>query len=385
MRILCVGGGSGGHVTPVAAVIKELQKQQPDSEIRFYCDRSFKQQSIELIGPLNVKISVVVSGKWRRYANMKWYWHFEHLFKTHFRNLIDIFKVGFGLVESYTKMLVWRPDVVFAKGGFVCLPVGLAAKALSIPIVIHDSDTYPGLTDRILSRYAAAIATGMPTEYYPSYPKNITEFVGIPVRAKFYDVATVDRAVLKQQLGFNSQKTLVVAMGGGQGAEEINQAMITLRGKLEQTQILLITGQKNYQTLSNKYPDNDDWRLAGFLGDEMAAVMRAADIVVTRAGATTLAELAVIGAVVVLLPSPYLSGDHQTKNAKIYADKKAAVVLDERDFDEEYSQMLVAIEQLINQPSLRHELANNLQALASPDSVQKIAKLILEAANVKAR
>ena len=156
MRILAAGGGSGGHVTPVAAVLREIKQRYPDTEIRFWCDRKFgaSARSVMYHFDPSIKVDTVTSGKLRRYHHLS---VFQQLLK--FRtivlpNIIDMVKVLVGLIESILKLIAWRPDVVFTKGGFVCLPIGMATKLLRIPLVIHDSDAHPCLTNRILARFA---------------------------------------------------------------------------------------------------------------------------------------------------------------------------------------------------------------------------------------
>ena len=178
MKILAVGGGSGGHVTPVVAVLRELKARDQSAEIRFWCDRKFAPQAKSIMHHFDDTIPVqpIFSGKLRRYHTLPLWRQLLRPVTIVFPNLRDIFFVVCGFVQSFFKLLVWRPDVVFTKGGYVCLPVGLAAKILRIPLVIHDSDAHPGLTNRVLSRWATAIATGAPLEYYP-YPKKISRYV----------------------------------------------------------------------------------------------------------------------------------------------------------------------------------------------------------------
>lgn len=376
---MCVGGGSGGHITPVVAVIKELLREVPNAEIRFVCDRKFASVARELM-PTGVRVSIVVSGKLRRYSNMKWYWHFEHIFRTHLRNVIDLFKVGIGLVQSLFKLIIWRPNVIFAKGGFVCLPVGLAASILRIPLVIHDSDTTPGLTNRILARFARAIGTGAPVENYPTYPKNRTHYVGIPLRPEFHILSTTEKMQGKKRFGFAPDRNLIVALGGGQGARTINDTVIRLTPWLnEKAQILVIAGKDDYQR-AEAANQNPNLKVMPFVTDNLAELIGSADAVVSRAGATFLAELAAVAAPVILVPSPHLAGNHQMKNAAVYARKKAAIVVDEREFGDEARSLLNAINELLSNDKLRAELSRNLHKFSKPNATRDIAKLILEEA-----
>ena len=232
MRILSVGGGSGGHVTPIVAVCAKLHEQAPDAELRVWCDRRFAGRLREMLGG-NVRVDAIASGKLRRYANLTLMQHLKyHLFKTHLRNLIDVFKIIAGFVQSFCKLIVWRPDVVFCKGGFVCLPVGLAAHWLRIPLVIHDSDTVPGLTNRFLARYATKIGTGAPVENYPNYPGSRTTYIGIPVRDEIRRFTASEKSAAKTQLGFDATLPLVLAGGGGGGANALNRMVAAIAPEL---------------------------------------------------------------------------------------------------------------------------------------------------------
>ena len=167
-KILAVGGGSGGHVTPVVAVFRELQKTG-DHELRFWCDKKFGASARGIFAKFDesIPVDLVIAGKLRRYHGKSISFHLHP--SILFPNLRDGFKVMVGFFQSLFKLMKWRPDVIFIKGGYVCLPVGYAARLLRIPLVLHDSDAHPGLTNRLLSPFAKAIGTGAPLEYY-NYP-----------------------------------------------------------------------------------------------------------------------------------------------------------------------------------------------------------------------
>ena len=185
MKILAVGGGSGGHVTPVAAVFKEIKQQNPQAELSFWCDKKFEGAARKIIANVDgdIPVSVIHAGKLRRYHHLKWW---QHLIEPSvlLPNLRDACLVLIGFVQSFFKLLLLRPDVIFTKGGYVCLPVGWAARVLGIKIVVHDSDAHPGLTNRLLAKRAALIATGAPLKYY-HYPKDKSHYVGIPISKDF--------------------------------------------------------------------------------------------------------------------------------------------------------------------------------------------------------
>ena len=207
MRILCAGGGSGGHVTPVVVVINEIVKQVQDAEVMFVCDKAFELQAkgiMEKNAAIPVKTKVIVAGKLRRYKHLSFWQHFTvpGLITS---NLFDLLKVGWGTLQSVVIFAAFKPDVVFAKGGYVCLPVGIAAKIFSIPLVIHDSDARPGMTNKILSRWAVKIGTGAPLENY-TYPHDRSEYVGVPIAEAFTPYSEEKVAAAKLALGFETSR-----------------------------------------------------------------------------------------------------------------------------------------------------------------------------------
>ena len=289
--------------------------------------------------------------------------------------------VACGFVQSIFKLAVWRPDVVFTKGGFVCLPVGLAAKWLKIPLVIHDSDAHPGLTNRILAKWATSIATGAPLKYYP-YPKEQTKYVGIPISPDFAPKTKIDRRTIKKKLGFDESKPLVVITGGGLGARRLNDVIATeLDALLQTTSVLLISGVDQFNELKAITPQNDQrFQLHEFISSGMAELLGAADIVVARAGATTILELAALGKPTILVPNGYLTGGHQLKNAAAYEEVGAVVVINEQELDSHPEIMTKEINTLLGSPDRLEELSKNILACAKPTAASDMADMIISAA-----
>jgi UDP-N-acetylglucosamine--N-acetylmuramyl-(pentapeptide) pyrophosphoryl-undecaprenol N-acetylglucosamine transferase len=294
MKILAVGGGSGGHVTPVVAVLREIKKTHPGAKIRFWCDRKFSNQSKAIMGHFdhNIKVSTIIAGKFRRYNHVSFLRQLLWV-SVVLLNIRDAFLVVFGFIQSFIKLVLWRPDVVFTKGGYVCLPVGIAARLLGIPLVIHDSDAHPGLTNRILGKWANAIATGAPLEYY-SYPADKARYTGIPISSEFREFSSAEQTAAKEKWGINTERPLIVVTGGGLGASRINDTVVlTLHNLLKLGSIILISGTWQYDEIRALTPPNDDkFQLHSFISQDMASLLGAADVVVARAGATTILELA---------------------------------------------------------------------------------------------
>lgn len=294
-------------------------------------------------------------------------------------NLRDIFLIIGGFVQSLIKLALWRPDVVFTKGGFVCLPVGIAAKLLKIPLVIHDSDAHPGLTNRVLAKFATAIATGAELQNYP-YPRAISRYIGVPISPEFRPVDGSTQRTLKKELGFDEHRPLVVVTGGGLGAENVNIAVAErLPELLTTTNVALIAGTGQYDAMRAQTPQSDPrFQLHAFING-MVRYLSAADIVVTRAGATTILELATLAKPTILIPSPYLSAGHQLKNAAELAKHDAVEVVNEVELDENPQLLVDTIVALLKDQARLRILGENFHKRAKPHAAKDMADMILRA------
>lgn len=377
-----VGGGSGGHVTPVAAVCSELKKTHPEAEVRVWCDRKFYQQAFATMVGVDghIKVEPIIAGKLRRYHNLSIVRQLMQVRAIVLPNIIDSFKLLAGTVQSIAKLLVWRPDVVFSKGGFVCLPVGVAARLLRIPLVIHDSDAHPGLTSRILSRWADVIATGAPLKYY-NYPKERSHYVGIPVASTAKPFTSAKQREVKEALGFSQHEPLVVITGGGLGAAAINNAVAkVIDDLLAFSSIALVAGKDNVEELTTKLGKRKNLQIHGYLSpDSMQRMLGAADIVISRAGATTLLELAALAKPSIIIPNAMLTGGHQTKNAAVYKQAKAIVVLEDMQLRAEPLSLVDAINATLLNKATMQRLSKNIHEFARPNAAKDMVKLIVGA------
>lgn len=271
--------------------------------------------------------------------------------------------------------------MVFTKGGYVCLPVGLAAKILGIPLVIHDSDAHPGLTNSILSKWATSIATGAPLEYY-SYPKTKSRYVGIPISSEFHPFSSSEKQAARELWGINTTRPLIVVTGGGLGAQRINDVVVTtLTDLLKLGSVVLVAGTGQYDELRSITPPNDEhFQLHAFVSRGMADLLGAADVVVTRAGATTILELAALAKPTILIPNGKLTGGHQLKNAAVYADAHAVAIVDERTMTDEPIVLARAIDIILTEVNESDVMAKKFSAFARPRAASDMADMILDAA-----
>ena len=378
MRILAAGGGSGGHVSPVAAVFNELTKNDLNLEALFLCDSAFEMQARGLMEKVDaiVDVQVIKAGKVRRYAHLNLWQHFT-VKGLMWNNFKDLFKIGQGFFQSVVAIKKFKPDVVFTKGGYVCLPVGAAAHLLRIPLVIHDSDSRPGLTNKLLSKWADVIATGSPLENY-NYPAGKSHYIGVPISSKFQPKKPAEQKAAKKEFGFNPERLLVVAVGGGLGAKSINNAMNKAAKSLIEQGIstYVVAGKGHYNEASAAAPKTDKYKVVPFVYENMDKLLGAADIVVSRGSATFLQELAGLGKATIIVPAHQLSD--QRKNAEVYRSAEAALVVD-NDGIESDNRLGEAILMLADDPVLRSELGEKIHAFAKPQAASDLAQLIVEA------
>ncbi len=366
----------------MVAVLRELKKRDKFAEIRFWCDPKFAPQARSIVHHFDqtMPVHTIVAGKLRRYQHLSLWQHFT-IPSVFWPNLRDIFLVFVGFIQSFFMLVAWRPDVVFTKGGFVCLPVGFAAKILGIPLVIHDSDAHPGLTNRILAKWATRIATGAPLKHYP-YPAKISTYIGVPVGKDFVPRDSAERAAIKTKLGLNPKLPLMVVTGGGLGASRINDVVANqLSTLLDVTSVVLLCGTEQYDELRALTPQNDPrFQLHAFISEGMADLLGAADLVIARAGATTILELAALARPTVLIPNSNLTGGHQLKNAAAYADTGAVEVIDDFELASNPQLLSDTVTSLLANPEQLKRMSKLFHAYAKPEAASEMADMVIGAA-----
>ena len=406
MKILIVGGGSGGHITPAVAVVHEILALAPRAVLEFWTDKKYYKNVVKLTTELDVswggsdkanagrtgqyiRVRKISAGKFRRYSGWKFADYFSNIGFT-LREIVWGNIKGFcGFVFGLFQAFFWlfrknsRPDVIFLKGGFVSLPVGLVARLFHIPYVIHESDAAAGLANRILSKKATKIALGFESDNFMREARFIV--TGIPVGEEFAKVSESRQRTLKRAAGFDPERPLVMITGGSQGSLHIDEAVREILPEmLKFSSVGLVAGRAHYEEMVDlkKYEEWDKAKLqSNFRIWEFSTVMNellgAADVVVSRAGATTIAELASLKKAVVLVPFEKLPGSHQVKNAEKLAEAGAAeVVLDEK-MVQQPGILLEKVRNLVRSPKKRELLAANLHELARPDAAKDLAEIII--------
>ncbi len=266
--------------------------------------------------------------------------------------------------------------------------MGMIAKLFKIPYIIHESDAVAGLANRLLMKKATKVAFGMPVPeaVRVEHPNYI--WTGIPVAPEFKPVSPTRQATLKESFSFNPDKPLVVITGGSQGSENLNEATRAILPELLKfTSVALVAGRKHYENMIDlkKYENWDkaslesNFRMWEF-NTTMDELMGAADVVVSRAGATTIAELASLKKAIILVPFARLPGDHQTKNAKRLEKSQAVTIVEDTKMCDNPSILLDAIRHLVRSPRVRADMASKLSEEARSDAASHLADIILEEA-----
>jgi UDP-N-acetylglucosamine--N-acetylmuramyl-(pentapeptide) pyrophosphoryl-undecaprenol N-acetylglucosamine transferase len=262
----------------------------------------------------------------------------------------------------------FKPQVVLGMGGFTSTAPVLAGRMRGIPTFIHESNAVPGKANRLTARIVRAVMLGF-KECAPFFPKNNTEITGTPVRT---ELVRLDRRAARQKLGLQEDLMTLLVMGGSQGASGINQAMIKalpfLRGV--SVQVIHLSGARDERLVADNYRrENVSARVAAF-HHRMEEVYSAADLVVARAGAASLAEFAAFSLPGILIPFPYATDDHQTRNAEIYARVQAAILLKESEVSGEL--LARKIRELIEDPGRVQQMATNSSRLAPQDAAGRV-------------
>lgn len=361
-RVLIAAGGTGGHVYPAIAIADALREFNETTDILFIGTKDHMEWDAVPKAGYDIK-SIWISGFHRRFT---------------LKNILFPIKLGSSLVQSWAIVSQFKPDVVVSCGGFASGPVGWVASKKDIPLVLQEQNSYPGVTNRLLAKRARKIFTAFKdADRY--LPADKTEMAGNPTRKKLVEA---DREAAYKQFDFDNHKKTLLVLGGSGGAKSINEAMAANIDKLHndmKLQIIWQCGSRYYDELHIELhtDDYEDLRLVDFLHN-MPEAYAAADLVVSRAGALSCSELALTGKPSILVPSPNVAGDHQSKNARSMADEGAAEILDDSEAKETLAEL---VDKLISDENKLKEMQQAALKLAKPDAAAEIAREILQIAN----
>ncbi|WP_426486292.1 undecaprenyldiphospho-muramoylpentapeptide beta-N-acetylglucosaminyltransferase [Flavobacterium sp. 2] len=355
-KFILSGGGTGGHIYPAIAIANELKLQFPDAEFLFVGAKDkMEMQKVPQAG-------YEIKGLWIAGLQRK----------LTLQNMMFPLKLASSLLESRRIIKKFKPNVVIGTGGFASGPLLQAAGGAGIPTVIQEQNSFPGITNKLLSKKANAICVAY-QNLERFFPKEKIVLTGNPVRQDLIDIESKrDEAIAFYGLDPN-KKTLLV-LGGSLGARRINQLIEKeLQNFLSQDVQVIWQCGKLYFEDYKKY-NQPNVKVVDFI-ERMDFVYAAADVIISRAGASSVSELCIVGKPVIFIPSPNVAEDHQTKNAQAIVDSKGAILLKESELDNEFS---IVFEALLKDEGKQKQLSSNIKKLAMPKATQDIVAEIVK-------
>lgn len=355
IRILFAGGGTGGHLFPALAIADEIKLRRPDCELLFI---GTKQKLEARVVPLHgYKFRTIWISGFHRGLRLE--------------NVLFPLKLVVATIQSFVHLRRFMPHVVVGTGGYVSGPVLYAASRLGIPTVVHESNSFPGVTTRALSARATKVLITFEDTRCQLRRTDNVELVGNPIRAGL-SIATREEAAA--MFGLVPEKPTLLVFGGSLGATTINLTMETLAMELIAAGIQIIW-QTGKVWSSARSPLRSPMIWSGDFIERMDLAYAAADLVLCRAGATTLAELTAIGKPAILVPFPHAAADHQTRNARVLVDAGAATMITDDKLRLESKEMIL---KLIGDPAARSRMSENSKRLGRPEAGKVIAQKILD-------
>ncbi len=370
MKILFTGGGTGGHIFPIIAVAREIRKVYSSQNLRlFYIGPKDDFASI-LLSQEGIEVKAVWAGKIRRYVT----------FSSVIQNFFDVFiKIPVGILQSFIHIFYITPDLIFSKGGFGSVPPVIAGWVLQTPVFLHESDVAPGAANRFLERFALKIFVSFSdTEYFK--PSKMI-LVGNPIRKEILEES---KKTSQELFKLTDEKPVILVLGGSQGAQRINDEILeVLSDLLKEFEIIHQTGTNNFKQIEaeSKVVISKDLEkyyhpYPFFREEELEKAYRLADLIVSRAGAGSIFEIAAFGKPSILVPLPEAAQNHQFKNAYSYAQTGACHVLEEENFTSHF--FLEKLKLLFSHPLELEKMSRAAKEFAKPEAATVMAKYIIQ-------
>lgn len=350
-RFLFAGGGTGGHLFPAIAVAEQIKEMKPEADILFIGTK----ERIE--GRVVPKLGFKFRSIWIKGFSRK----------INIENLLFPVKLFVSMIQSLLINMSFKPKVAIGSGGYVAGPAIWAANVMGAKIILLEQNSYPGVTTRLLEKYADEVHLSFLESEKYLRKKNIHHNTGNPVRE---NLGRLDRFAALKIFGLSNEKKTLLVLGGSLGARTINEAMSVSMNTLKESGIQVIwqTGKNYYDQF--KHISNDSIKVYDFIED-MNAAYSVCDLLLARAGATTIAEMLNLGIPAILVPSPNVAENHQYHNAKSLADNHAAILIEDEKLKTELLRNVLA---LLNSESSLSEIRKNALKMAKPDAAKVIAK-----------
>lgn len=369
MRIVLTGGGTGGHIVPLVTVaqkIRELAKQRGIETVDFlYVGPSFDSHSEEIFKHAGIETKYIFAGKLRRYYSAL--------------TFFDILKIPLGISQTLWIMFKFMPEAVFSKGGYGSFPVMFVSWLYRMPVrIIHESDSIPGLANKITSHFATRIGVAF-KEAAVKFPLEKTALVGLPVRD---NLCNQDIKISKEFFRIYSNRPILLIMGGSQGAKIINDVILSILSELlSKYEVIHICGARNYDTVKQNSDPllNDElknyYHLYPFLTEEIKFAYTICDAIISRPGASSIFEISACEKSSILIPLKNSGQDHQRQNAYIYAKSGGAIIIEEDNLTGHI--LLERVYSILDNMETRNRMATNAATFATKNSAETIAKEIL--------
>lgn len=360
MRAIIACAGSGGHINPGIAIANTIKKNEPDSEIIFVGTKTGMEN--DLVKKAGYNIAHVKAGRFHR--KLTWY------------NVRNMIYAGLGVFDTMRLIDKFKPDVIVGTGGFICVPVMKAAKAKKIPYVLHESNAYPGLSVKVVAKDAAKVLVGFEDAIKRLPEGTNAKYTGTPAKFDMDDMRKLDKEKCKEDLGLNIQnKKIVFITGGSQGAIKFNSIVINMieKYKPEDVYFVIAVGPLNYESTLERIKDIKEidkyLKVEKFVYD-MDKMYKAADLLITRAGAMTVTELSIARRPAILIPLPTATENHQLFNAKAMENAKAGIVIEENVLNEEV--LYGKIKEMISSDEILTTMGDNAAKLYRPNIEEDI-------------
>ncbi|MDD7409248.1 MAG: undecaprenyldiphospho-muramoylpentapeptide beta-N-acetylglucosaminyltransferase [Anaerovoracaceae bacterium] len=358
MKVIMSGGGTGGHIYPAIAIADEIKRRHPEAEILFVGTEHGMEREIVPKAGYPIKF-ITVRGFDRK-----------HLL----RNIDTVKELNKGLHEAKKIIADFKPDYVIGTGGYVCGPVVRSAYKAHIPSFIHEQNAFPGLTNKLLSKHVDRVflAFTEAKEYFKCKAEPVT--VGNPVRSAFTETS---REESRKALGIDEGDFVVLGFGGSLGAQRINDEMKLVAERFAGrtgVRVIWATGKRYYKEIMGApHPEADNITYMEYIND-MPKYLKACDLVVSRSGALTVSEITACGRPSIMIPSPYVTNNHQYYNAMVVADRGGAVVIEEKNLAE--GQVADTAESLEADPERLVLMAHMSESLGRTDAASVICDTI---------
>lgn len=361
-RFLISGGGTGGHIFPALAIAKEIERRYPESVLLFV--GSSDRMEMQKVPAAGYQIKGLWISGFQRALSVK--------------NILFPIKLICSILKSFFILIRFKPDVVIGTGGFASGPILWVASVLKIQTIIQEQNSYPGITNKILSTKVNKICVAYPKlERY--FPKEKIHLTGNPIRTEI-EFGKYNRKESLSSFGLQNDKPTVLVIGGSLGAKKINEVVLENISWFKKNDVQLIwqTGKLYYNRFLGVQSDlSSQGRVQAFIND-MGSAFSAADVVISRAGAIAISELCSLGKACILVPSPNVAEDHQKKNALALVENEAAILVEEKDMN---THLFEKLGLLIRDVEKQNRLAFNCKEMDKPKAVERIVDFIEELIN----